>query len=90
VLLIPCPWCGPREETEFRCGGQANVVVPPPDVDDATWSHYLYYRSNSVGRYAEQWVHINGCRRWFNLIRDVTTHEISKAYLPGESPEPAQ
>ena len=27
MLLIPCPWCGPRDEAEFRYGGQARSVV---------------------------------------------------------------
>ena len=36
MLLIPCPWCGPRDETEFRYGGQAGIVTPPdPDAIDA-------------------------------------------------------
>ena len=28
MLLIPCPWCGEREETEFRCGGEAHIARP--------------------------------------------------------------
>ena len=28
MLLIPCPWCGPRDEAEFHYGGQAHVAVP--------------------------------------------------------------
>jgi len=33
MLLIECPWCGPREETEFSCGGEAHIVRPPsPDT----------------------------------------------------------
>ena len=28
MLLIPCPWCGERDETEFSYGGQAGVRVP--------------------------------------------------------------
>ena len=27
MLLIPCPHCGERDETEFRCGGEAHIVV---------------------------------------------------------------
>jgi len=26
---------------------------------------------------AERWVHSAGCRRWFNLVRDTVTHEMS-------------
>jgi len=25
VLLIECPWCGPRAETEFSYGGEAGI-----------------------------------------------------------------
>ena len=28
MQLIECPWCGPREETEFHYGGQAHVAKP--------------------------------------------------------------
>ena len=28
MLLIECPWCGPRDEIEFRYGGQAQHRVP--------------------------------------------------------------
>ena len=26
MLLIECPYCGPRDETEYRHGGQAHVL----------------------------------------------------------------
>ena len=32
MLLIECPWCGPRQETEFFCGGEAHLSRPA-DVD---------------------------------------------------------
>ena len=28
MLLIACPHCGNRPETEFRCGGQAHIARP--------------------------------------------------------------
>ena len=28
MLLIDCPWCGPRDETEYHYGGQAHVAYP--------------------------------------------------------------
>ena len=28
MQLIECPWCGPREETEFHYGGEAHVAYP--------------------------------------------------------------
>ena len=86
-MLIDCPWCGPREEPEFRHGGQAHVAAPRPDVDDATLARQLFYRANPSGPYAERWFHSHGCRRWFNLIRDTNTHRISAIYPMG-APRP--
>ena len=39
MLLIRCPWCGPREESEFSYGGEAHIVRPkdPYALDDADW-----------------------------------------------------
>ena len=87
MLLIPCPWCGPREETEFRYGGEARHV-PAPDIGDRGLAEYLFYRSNPAGRHTEQWVHAHGCRRWFTLVRDTTSHVIHESYFP--TPEPAE
>ena len=28
MLNIPCPWCGPRDETEFHYGQEAGVEYP--------------------------------------------------------------
>ncbi len=88
MLLINCPWCGARDEIEFHCGGEAHIVRPeqPDQLDDAAWADYLFMRGNPKGRYAERWVHSAGCRRWFNVIRDTTSHRILAVYKPGEPP----
>lgn len=80
-MLIPCPWCGDREEVEFRYGGPVPMGYPPDPqtVDDAIWARYLYYRPNPKGALEERWVHSVGCRRWFTLTRDTVTHEITPA-----------
>jgi heterotetrameric sarcosine oxidase delta subunit len=77
MLLVPCPWCGPRPEIEFRYGGQAGVAYPedPGAVDDATWAEYVFMRDNPKGPFRERWVHSAGCRRWFEATRDTVTHE---------------
>jgi heterotetrameric sarcosine oxidase delta subunit len=79
MLLIPCPWCGERDETEFRNGGQAYVRRPEPtdEASDAAWAGYLFMRDNPKGPLAERWVHIHGCRRWFTLVRDTVTHDVT-------------
>jgi heterotetrameric sarcosine oxidase delta subunit len=77
MLLIPCPHCGPREETEFRYGGEGIPV--PEQADDTAWTRFLYYRSSPAGRFTERWVHTHGCRQWFEIERDTLTHEIVKS-----------
>lgn len=84
MLRIPCPYCGPRDEAEFRYGGAAHVALPPDAADDQTWARFLFYRSNSKGLFAERWMHQYGCRRWFNVVRDTATHEILTVYRAGE------
>jgi heterotetrameric sarcosine oxidase delta subunit len=88
MLLIPCPWCGPRDEIEFRYGGQAHVDYPtdPAAADDSAWASYVFLRDNPKGPFAERWYHNAGCRRWFNAVRDTVTHEILAVHLPGERP----
>lgn len=36
MLLIKCPWCGERDETEFSYGGEAAIKRPqdPKALDD--------------------------------------------------------
>jgi heterotetrameric sarcosine oxidase delta subunit len=78
MLVIPCPWCGPRDETEFSYGGQAGVAYPedPAALTDEQWAEYLFFRDNPKGPFPERWVHTHGCRQWFDLTRDTVTHEI--------------
>ena len=77
MQLIECPWCGSREETEFRYGGQAYVVYPadPQSLTDEQWAHYVFFRANPKGPFEERWCHSAGCRRWFNAVRDTATYK---------------
>lgn len=88
MLRIECPWCGPREEVEFRCGGQAHISRPDraDALSDEEWAEFLFMRDNPKGIFAERWVHSEGCRRWFNVLRDTVSHEILAVYRIGESP----
>ena len=89
MLLITCPFCGPRDEREFRCGGEAHIARPddPFALSDDEWAQYLYYRNNPKGTQFERWHHIAGCRQWFNVARSTITHEIIRVYKMGE-PKP--
>lgn len=83
MLLIDCPYCGRRDEIEFRWGGESHVTRPDETATDAQWSEYLFYRENTKGLTRERWVHVFGCRRWFNVVRDTCTHAIVMSYPMG-------
>ncbi len=84
MLLIPCPHCGPRDETEFVSGGEAHLVRPDPACSDAEWTDYLFLRMNPRGALNERWQHLYGCRRWFHVTRDTVTHAITATYAIDE------
>ncbi|HET8604914.1 MAG TPA: sarcosine oxidase subunit delta [Marmoricola sp.] len=86
MLLIDCPHCGPRNETEFHYGGQAHVAYPedPHALSDTAWADYLFFRDNPKGLFAERWVHSTGCRKWFNVVRDTVSYRIQAVYGAGE------
>jgi sarcosine oxidase, subunit delta len=93
MLQIPCPWCGPRDEVEFFCGGESHIPRPGPwnEVDDATWGAYLFVRRNPRGAVRERWVHSAGCRQWFNVARDTVSHKIIAVYrMTDPAPDLAQ
>ena len=77
MMLIPCPFCGPRNEDEFTCWSE---VVPrpadPSSLSDAEWTDFVYTHRNPKGRVREQWWHVRGCRRWLLVERDTLTHEV--------------
>ena len=76
MQLIDCPHCGPREETEFGFGGQADVAYPadPSALSDEQWARFVFVRANPKGPARERWVHSAGCRRWFTAVRDTRTY----------------
>lgn len=82
MQLIPCPWCGPREEVEFHYGGQAHIAYPddPAALSDEDWGRFVFFRDNVKGLFAERWSHSGGCRRWFNAVRDTVTYEFRAVY----------
>lgn len=88
MLLIECPWCGPRPETEFSYGGEAHIARPadPNALSDEAWGEYLFARKNPKGLHRERWCHSAGCRRWFNAERHTVSYEFTGVYRIGEPP----
>ena len=91
MLLIPCPYCGPRAQTEFSYGGDATIARPGQGDDPAQdavakqqWLDHIYLRDNPRGPHLEWWQHHSGCRAWFKVRRDTATHEVLGAWRVGE------
>lgn len=86
MLVIPCPYCGERDEVEFSYAGEAHIVRPVngADMTDAEWADYLFYRKNTHGVFLEQWSHAAGCRQFFNVARNTITNEVVQSYKIGE------
>ena len=78
MLLITCPWCGPRAQIEFTYGGDASVVRPadPDAVSAEAWLDHIYLRDNPRGPHDEWWQHTSGCRSWIKVRRDTWTHRM--------------
>ncbi|WP_407695468.1 sarcosine oxidase subunit delta [Siculibacillus lacustris] len=84
MILISCPWCGDRDQTEFAYGGDATVQRPAPDDADPTrWFDYVHTRDNPRGSHRELWFHAFGCRQWVEVTRDTATHAVAGAVLAG-------
>ena len=82
MLLIKCPYCGERAETDFSYGGEAGIARPesPDDLSDKEWADYLFMRKNTRGAHRELWNHSEGCRRWFEVERDTVSYQIKSSY----------
>src|SRR5215475_2084836 len=79
MILLPCPWCGPRPATEFAHVGEVSVRPDPAAATPAQWRGYLYLRANPCGWTSETWYHRMGCRRFIKVERHTETNEIRSA-----------
>jgi heterotetrameric sarcosine oxidase delta subunit len=84
MMLIPCPWCGPRNQVEFTYGGDATVERPADDAPMEAWFAYVYLRDNPRGPHDEWWLHSAGCRIWFAVRRVTRTLDILASAPVGE------
>lgn len=72
MLIIPCPYCGPRDEAEFTYGGPARHSWPSADADACRKS--FYHGINPRGPLQEIWFHSSGCENWITVTRDTASH----------------
>ncbi len=79
MILLPCPWCGPRDAEEFGYVGEMRARPDPVTTTMKEWRDYLYLRRNVAGWTTERWYHQMGCRRYLLVDRDTTTNEVRPA-----------
>lgn len=79
MMLLPCPWCGPRNAGEFRYVGEAGPRPDPAAATPEEWRRYLYLHANPCGPVRETWYHRAGCRRYLAVERDTATNEVTSA-----------
>ena len=83
-MLIPCPYCGPRDASEFTYCGDASVKRPADNntcIDQ--WSDYVYQRKNPAGDHQDYWQHTQGCRSVLVVDRNTLTHTVYGARIVG-------
>ena len=86
MLRINCPWCGERDETEFRYRGDATWLRPQADATLEEFVRYVYERDNPLGWHLEWWLHVGGCRKLLKVVRHTLTHEIRAVSAAQEQP----
>ena len=79
MILLPCPWCGPRPAAEFAHRGEARPRPDPATTTPEEWRAYLYLERNACGWVTERWYHRAGCRRHITVQRHTLTNEVREA-----------
>lgn len=74
MLLIVCPFCGPRNSDEYSYLGEEQDR--PGHHAPGPWRAYLYENANVADWQTERWFHVNGCRRYIDVERHTVTNEI--------------
>jgi sarcosine oxidase subunit delta len=78
-MLITCPYCGPRDVSEYTYQGDGNRTRPDPaSTDQAAWNEYVYERLNPAGDHHEIWQHSGGCRAHLKVTRNTLTHAVTE------------
>ena len=80
MQLFPCPFCGTRDETEFRYVAETGKTRPPDDRTTAAadWAAYLYMQANHKGDTREVWCHLT-CGELFVMNRNNVSHVVAGA-----------
>ncbi len=76
MQTFPCPFCGPRDETEFHFAVEADHPRPENAPSDLEWAAYLYAVDAPQGPAREIWLHIP-CGEYFVMSRNTRTRDVT-------------
>ena len=81
MQIFSCPFCGPRDETEFLFGAEAGKTRPEPaaGVSAQGWAEYLHFGDNPKGLSREIWLHLT-CGEFFVMERDTASHAVTASH----------
>ncbi len=79
MKVMHCPLNGPRNISEFVCGGEVTAMPDPATGSDREWADYLFMETNTCGLVREWWLHVP-TSYWFIAERDTSTGEIVRTY----------
>ena len=83
MKILHCPLNGPRNISEFVCGGEVVETADPDSVDDGTWAGCVFGIGTERGVVREWWFHVPTAY-WFIAERDTGTDEVLKTYPASE------
>ena len=83
MKIMNCPLNGPRNISEFICGGEVTIEPDPNRCSNEVWADYVFLHDNDAGVVREWWCHVPTAF-WFIAERDTVTDEIHKTYPSSE------
>jgi len=87
MKIMPCPLNGPRNISEFVCGGDVVDRPNPTECSDERWADYVFMQDNTAGIVREWWYHV-ATAYWFIAERNTLTEEIVRTYPVNELKHP--
>ena len=83
MKIMDCPLSGPRNISEFVCGGEVREMPDPATCSDGDWVDYLFMENNKAGVIYEWWCHVP-TTFWFIARRDTSSEEILETMTVAE------
>ena len=83
MKVMHCPLNGPRNISEFVCGGEVREEPDPARATDAEWADHVFLHDNQPRVVREWWLHAPTAY-WFIAERDTLTDAIVRTYPASE------